>query len=299
MPAREPPAGTAAMPVLEQMLAAIRQHPSRTWSLIVTVYGDAIVPRGGSVWLGTLYAILGAMGVGEGVVRTAMSRLAGDGWLERSRVGRNSYYRLADKGRETFAAATRQIYFFRRPHWTGGLDLVLPGSGADAEPVRTALREAGFGTPLPGLWIAPPGRRIPQAATNDLVLRVEGSGDSIRDLAARSWSLGALAASYDAFIATFAPLRTILDDPGRLGELDALVVRIVMIHEFRRIVLRDPVLPEDVLPSPWAGQAARELCADLYRALLPASERWLDRNAIGEDGLALPPTQDISDRFRD
>jgi hypothetical protein len=42
------------------------------------------------------------------VVRTAMSRLAADGWLERRKAGRNSFYRLAGKGRQTFDAATRQ-----------------------------------------------------------------------------------------------------------------------------------------------------------------------------------------------
>ena len=36
--------------------------------------------------------------IDSGVVRTAMSRLAADGWLERNKVGRNSFYRLVEEG---------------------------------------------------------------------------------------------------------------------------------------------------------------------------------------------------------
>jgi len=68
------------------------------------VFGDAIVPRGGSVWLGTLLEFFGAIDIDSGVVRTAMSRLAADGWLEREKVGRNSFYRLMKQGRQTFDA---------------------------------------------------------------------------------------------------------------------------------------------------------------------------------------------------
>ena len=81
---------------LDPILDHLRGEPSRTWSIIITIYGDAIVPRGGCVWLGTLLAFFRAMGLSDGLVRTAMSRLATDGWLERIKVGRNSFYRLAD-----------------------------------------------------------------------------------------------------------------------------------------------------------------------------------------------------------
>jgi phenylacetic acid degradation operon negative regulatory protein len=77
-------------------VAHIRERrPLRAWSLIVTIYGDAVVPRGGSLWLGSLLDMMAAFGIGGGVVRTAMSRLAKDGWIERQRIGRQSYYRLS------------------------------------------------------------------------------------------------------------------------------------------------------------------------------------------------------------
>ena len=95
---------------LSRIVDQLKREPSRTGSIVITVFGDAIVPRGGSVWLGTLLAFFEMLDIEGGVVRTAMSRLATDGWLERSKVGRNSFYRLARKGRQTFDAATRHIY---------------------------------------------------------------------------------------------------------------------------------------------------------------------------------------------
>lgn len=80
---------------LSRIVNRFKREPSRTGSLIITFYGDAILLRGGSVWLGTLLAFLELLEIDGGVVRTAMSRLAADGWLDREKVGRKSFYRLA------------------------------------------------------------------------------------------------------------------------------------------------------------------------------------------------------------
>ncbi|GGC54769.1 phenylacetic acid degradation operon negative regulatory protein PaaX [Chelatococcus reniformis] len=283
---------------LGPILAQLRAAPSRTWSIIITVYGDAIVPRGGSVWLGTLLAFFKALGVGEGVVRTAMSRLASDGWLERRKVGRNSFYRLADKGRATFAEATRHIYGARPRPFAGHFDLALLGNGAERA-VRAALEEAGFGTPAPGVWVALAGQPLPAPADAALRLEVHGELDTLRRLAARSWPLAATADAYRRFVATFAPMRAALGRDAALTDADALVARVLLIHEYRRVVLRDPLLPADVLPADWPGETARTLCASLYRDLVAPSERWLDAHAVDETGAPLPAAAAVFRRFQD
>src|SRR5207247_1851535 len=83
------------------------------------------------------------------------SRLAADGWLERERIGRNSFYRLAERGQQTFEAATRHIYDPAPSDWTGCFELLLIGNAEDRDSAREALRNAGFGSPLPGVWVAP------------------------------------------------------------------------------------------------------------------------------------------------
>src|SRR4029077_463445 len=127
---------------LGRIIDELKREPSRTGSIVITLFGDAIVPRGGSVWLGTLLKFFEALDIDSGVVRTAMSRLASDGWLEREKVGRNSFYRLTDNGRHTFAPATTHIYDSPPSDWTGRFELLLIGRAEDRDISRDALKNA-------------------------------------------------------------------------------------------------------------------------------------------------------------
>ena len=192
---------------LSRIIDQFKREPSRTGSIIITVFGDAIVPRGGVVWLGTLLQFFESLDIDSGVVRTAMSRLAADGWLTREKAGRNSFYRLADKGRQTFEAATRHIYDPPPSDWTGRFELLLIGNGEDRDASREALRNAGFGSPLPGVWVAPSGVPVPDEADGAIRLEVSAEDDSGRRLLSASWPLQRTADAYLKFMKTFEPLR--------------------------------------------------------------------------------------------
>jgi phenylacetic acid degradation operon negative regulatory protein len=242
--------------MLQALLADLRDRPSRTGALIITLYGDALASRGGSVWLGTLLEVFRAMGVGDGVVRTAVSRLATEGWLSRSRAGRNSFYRLDQAGRRESEAAALRIYGPLAPAWDGAFRLALVEPAA-----RGAFAGAGFGAVSPGVMLAAGGSDppSPSSASSETALLLTARADlpTARRLAARA---------------------------GPLGDLEALIARMLLIQEYRRIVLRDPHLPADLLPAAWPGAAARSLCAGLYAAMLPGSERWLDEHGVCETG---------------
>lgn len=287
-----------AHPALEGIVGHLRGEPSRTASLVVTLYGDAIAPRGGSVWLGTLLAFFRELGVGEGAVRTAMSRLAADGWLERTRLGRNSFYRLAECGRSTFAAATEHIYNPPALSWDGCFTLILPGPGSHRDTTRTALAAAGFGSPLPGLFVAAAGAAVPDSLEGALRLVTEPDPEAARRLAATTWPLDGMAVAYGRFIETFGPLRPDVAAGSGLADADAFVARILMIHAYRRVILRDPLLPRALLPDGWPGHAARELCAALYEVLLPGSENWLDLHGVSEMGPLPLAGPELQRRFR-
>ena len=284
---------------LDRIIEELKREPSRTGSIVITVFGDAIVPRGGSVWLGTLLEFFKALDIDGGVVRTAVSRLAGDGWLERNRVGRNSFYRLAATGRHTFDIATRHIYDPPPQDWTGRFELLLIGNADDRDASREALRSAGFGSPLPGVWVAPSGVPIPDEASRAIRLEVSAEDDSGRRLLADSWPLENIADAYLKFMKTFEPLRSWITRRAPLANGDAFTARILLIHHYRRVVLRDPLLPLALLPKDWPGRAARALCGEIYRAILPASEQWLDRNGSNEDGPLPKAGSELGNRFRD
>lgn len=256
-----------------------RTGAPRIASLIVTVWGDAVAPRGGSLWLGSLQAILDRFGCTPGQVRTAMSRLTEEGWLARNRVGRNSFYRLGPRGEASFSAAAARIYAGRPRDWDGRFRL-LPF----AEPAaREALAADGFGT-LPGgamLGVAGDPALLPRGVP--VLLGATRDPAEARLLAARAWPLAPLAEGYGRFIDAFGPLREAAIPPE-----EALPLRLLLVHEWRRLMLRDPLLPAALLPEAWPGTAARALTGALYRRLTPLAEAWLDREGRNEDG-PLPP----------
>jgi phenylacetic acid degradation operon negative regulatory protein len=284
---------------LARIVDQLKREPSRTGSIVITVFGDAIVPRGGSVWLGTLLEFFKTIDIDSSVVRTAMSRLAAEGWFERKKIGRNSFYRLVKRERQTFDVATKHIYGAPASDWTGRFQLLLIGNGGHGDAAREALKNAGFGSPLPGVWVAPSGVPIPEEAASAIRLEVSAEDDSGRRLLSESWPLQRTADAYLKFMKTFDPLRSWIDRRKGLSDVDAFTARILLIHHYRRVVLRDPLLPGALLPADWPGRAARDLCGEIYRGLLPASEQWLDRHAKNEDGPLPPAGEELARRFED
>jgi len=153
-------------------------------------------------------------------------------------------------------------------------------AGADHRP---AFLAAGYGVATPGLFVtADPALDPPVAGS--IVLYATADDASIRRLTAQTWPLDRLAAAYAEFTEVFRSM----EGWSGFDPLDALAARTLLVHEYRRIVLQDPLLPAAILPPDWPGEAARRLCATLYPMLLPASEAWLDAHARTENG-PLPP----------
>lgn len=282
-------------PWLAARLAALHDGPHRTGSLIVTLFGDAVVPRGGELSIASLLAIMAAMEIGEGVVRTAASRLAAEGWLERRRVGRKGFYRLARSGERIFAEATRRIYGRPPAGENGRLLLVLLGPEADRERARAALEEAGFAALAPGLFVAPRGRSVPQLAGLHR-LEAEPAPGEAPALARLAWPLDAIARGYGHFLEVWEPA---LAASEPVPPLSALIARILLIHDYRRLLLKDPLLPAALLPADWPQPRARALCGRLWHRLLPPSEAWLDAHATCERGPLPPPGAELLRRFAD
>src|SRR5437660_12127088 len=135
--------------LLDQFHARI---PIRAGSLIVTLFGDAIVPRGGHLALSSLLEIMRAFRVSETLVRTAMSRLVAEGLFERSKIGRNTFYSLSASGQQAFAEAAKKIYGMPREQWDGRFDLLLlEGTAAERADARNRWQARGYGVLTPDL----------------------------------------------------------------------------------------------------------------------------------------------------
>lgn len=282
-----------------------RQRPLRAGSLLVTLFGDAIAPRGGAIALGSLIRLGEPFGLSERLVRTSVARLAQDGWLTGRRVGRVSEYTLADHGAARFSTAAQRIYAATPPPWDGRWTMiVLPAAktrGRDA--VRHELRFAGFGEPVVGLFLHP-AATMAQAAELIAKLRLDGTATLLRTepttsagnapLVEHGWQLAELDRRYRAFVRDFQPL----SEAGPLDPESAFLLRTLLVHEYRRIHLLDPDLPSDLLPDGWAGATARALCGELYRAVFASAERYLDTVGTRLAGPLPPASPDARARFR-
>jgi phenylacetic acid degradation operon negative regulatory protein len=287
-----------------------RSRPTlRAGSLITTVFGDSIAPRGGTVWLGSLIRAMAEFGVNERLVRTSVFRLVKDGWLQSSQVGRRSFYSLTDAGREKFRTATHRIYGEPATGWDGKWCLLLL-SNLDADRKESVRRECGwlgFGA-LSANVLAHP---APDASDLEVTLKRAGAADDVvvmssrtvrsetpmRTLAGSAWNLDDIDARYEKFVTMFRPLFAALKKARSVDPCTAFVARTLLIQEYRKVLLRDPQLPHELLPAGWHGTAAYQLCRNLYRGLYHAADDYLSEVMETADGPLPPPAGDYLQRF--
>ena len=293
-----------------RLIDEFRSRPTvRAGSLITTVFGDAIAPRGGNVWLGSLIKVMSLFGVSERLVRTSVFRLARDGWLQSEQIGRRSYYSLSDEGRARFDQATHRIYGSPATDWDGHWCLLLL-SGLETATKETVRKECGwlgFGAMSANVLAHP----SPDLADLDVTIQRLGVGNELvvvngqtirneagmRRLAHDSWNLAELDERYGEFVATFRPLMAALQKNPQASDQTAFIARTLLIQEYRKIMLRDPLLPQELLPGDWQGAAAYQLCSNLYRLLHESADRYLSATMETADGPLPLPAAAFMQRF--
>ncbi len=143
---------------LDALINNFRQRrPIRAGSLIITVYGDAIAPRGGTVWLGSLIKLLEPLGLNQRLTRTSVFRLTKENWFSAEQVGRRSYYSLTGSGRRRFEQAFKRVFAAHYPDWDGKwMQVLLSQVAADKRKgVREQLQWLGFGSLAPTVLLHP------------------------------------------------------------------------------------------------------------------------------------------------
>ncbi len=294
-----------------------RQRRVQAGSLIISVFGDAILPRGGRIWLGSLIRLLEPLELNERLVRTSVFRLAKEEWLRTESIGRRADYVLTPSGRRRFEEASRHIYASHAPLWDRRWRLILVVGELDPkvrEEVRRALFWQGFGALGADCFVHPSAELssvldaliaegLAPALSALLPLFAADSRSAMSasdaDLVRRAWDLGQLSEAYSGFVATYQP---VLDDLRRdhlveVSEQDAFLLRTLLIHDYRRLLLRDPELPDVLLPADWPGQQARLLCKELYKRLEPLSARHLDKHFTLSDGTVPSEDSGLPERF--
>ena len=291
-------------PFVDALVAHLHQRDRlRVWSIVISIFGDAILPRGGRVWLGSLLEICARLGIEAGSVRAAMSRLAQDGWIMREKQGRKSFYRLAETGKVASEAASHRIYAPVDSDWGGQWSILMisdqAGEGRDAR--RAQLRAAGFGAVAPTIFIRPDmaGNKAPQVAPKGDFLFTAQLADfsDPHGLGQQAWDTDTLEAEYRAFDQLYTPMLQAFEGGAMLAPLEAMALRTMLIHDFRRLVLRDPMLPAQISGPQWLGNTVRHMVAKFYHLLLKDSENWLDSQMADYDAGLKNCDNSIAKRF--
>lgn len=251
--------------------------------MLFTLYGDYVYPGGDDIWLGSLVAIGGALGMSEVALRSAVARLARERWIVARKNGYRSYYGLSPAGRALIEEGTRRIYRANGRVWDGKWCLLTYSIPESKRALRDRMRKRlawlGFGHLGSGTYIAPRDvsdevRRLADSlgagdfARTFIAERASGTSDD--QIVRECWDLARIARAYERFTRHYAPLyerdkarkRT-----GSLKNVDAFIMRFALTHDFRRFPFIDPDLPNSLLPSGWAGARARKLF-EAYHAML-------------------------------
>jgi phenylacetic acid degradation operon negative regulatory protein len=250
-------------------------------SALFDVYGDHLLARGAQAQVAALVRLLAPAAISPAAVRTAVSRMARQGWLTPVKLPGGAGYRLTPKALSRLRQAWDRIYRQDTPSWDGNWHVVVIDHIAERarrDRVRSALGYLGYACLDGSTWISPrPSVELDPVIAAEQVRAERFSasyeGDP-RGLAARAWDLDGLAHAYQRWIS----YATELVGTGDGEQPDDLVfaMRSELVHEWRKFLFVDPGLPAELLPPGWPGIAAAKLFHREAARLLPAAGRFVD-----------------------
>lgn len=259
---------------------------STSQGLLLTLLGDYWFGRRSYIPSAALVALLAEFDISAQASRAALSRVQRAGYLEGSRQGRNTSYRLSELSAERGLVTGRRIMRFtaERPSdtrpWDGRWTIVtyaLQTDQADERRrIRRQLRLLGFGPLQDAVWISPRplAARVREALGGDVAVALtvfEDAGLAVgTELdVARIWRLDELGERYRAVLDHLAPTLPLVKGRSRPAPEDALRLRTLAMAEWRLLPGLDPRLPTALLPRQWPGWEARRTFAQVYDRLGP------------------------------
>lgn len=254
-------------------------------SALFDVYGDHLRSRGGQAPVAGLIRLLAPLDIAAPAVRTAISRMVREGWLQPCRQSTGPGYGLTPRGSQRLDDAAARVYRSRDQAWNGTWHLLVvePMAGRSTrQRLRAALGYLGY-APLGGLgsgggtWIAPRPSSEVSALLEAEGARAEqfvanGNGDPA-GLMRRAWDVDGIAAAYQRWL---AEARSLVAGVAFTSDEEAYAVRSRLVHEWRKFLFQDPGLPRELLPADWPGATAAAFFDTEASRLAPAANRFVD-----------------------
>ncbi len=240
------------------------QGDLRVWSVIISIFGDLALNRDDVITGALLTRLTTLMGLKPEAVRVALFRLRRDGWITSRKSGRSSAYRLTDMGFGETQAARARIYAPSLPEPESWQLLVSRPmvQAARAQDEKT-LQEQGFHVVGPGIYLG-----ASDLPAGDDFLAIDGQITRLPDWLRVSMPPEGLEQGFADLCARLRDLTSLLDGaPAALDATERATLRVLIVHHWRRLLLRQPDLPDRFFPDGWPGVACRARVMGLLEQL--------------------------------
>jgi phenylacetic acid degradation operon negative regulatory protein len=230
-----------------------RGESHRLWSLLITAFGDLAGGKDQVISSTALNQITAAIGLKPEATRVALHRLRKDGWIEGCRDGRRSLYALTPEGQRQTAIARPKIYDQPNSDDVCHMVILEPGGPEKIRASDTVL----WVTPNIGLTTKLPKRNF-GIATADT-----GLPDWIRARVC----LPELIKETRDLQKHLEIVEHLIPDPNMLTPIQIATLRALIVHSWRRVILKAPDLPDHVFPATWKGPECRNSMSEILRRL--------------------------------
>jgi phenylacetic acid degradation operon negative regulatory protein len=250
-------------------------------SALFDVYGDHLRSRGSQAPVAAVVRMLDPVGIAAPAVRTAISRMVMQGWLEPVQLSGGRGYRTTERANRRLDETADRIYRRHVPRWDGHWHLVFvepPSARAARVRLRADLTFVGYAELGDNVWVSP----FPRG---ELGAVLERSGASARTARADqfdpeptgAWDLEALRSAYDGWLKSAERLVGDHLDAHDDADEAAFAARFHLVHEWRKFLFADPGLPDELLPTDWPGREAADVFAVEASRLKPGTDRFVAR----------------------
>ncbi len=220
---------------------------------MVSLFGDLAQKDGKGIEGPLLSAIMQGLDIKPEATRVALHRLRKDGWLTSEKSGRISHHSLTEEGRKQSALASPRIYA-DPTQLDSGWQLVIVSGSKSMD--GTSGMNGGFTQLSPRVFVGPSNLSAPEEA-------ISLNGESVPAWLILEAQPHALKENYAELLSTLQILQEDLELAPPETPIEIAVLRCLIVHNWRRLVLKHPLLPAPLIDSEWPGHQCHVLVWEL------------------------------------
>jgi phenylacetic acid degradation operon negative regulatory protein len=262
-------------------------------TIIFTLFGAYIIPRGGEIWVGNLIKLLDTFDLSSNAVRIVLSRMSKQKLLKSRKKGRKSYYSLSKKGYEFMIYGRNKGLEREYKHWDKKWRFLIYSIPEKfrrkRDRLRKKLKSIGFGSLGPSIWLSPYDFKeeliiiLDKMKLGDyvetFVSEYTGVNDE-KDLVKKAWDIKGLEYRYKEFVNKYSAIlssyKIKIKKEKDIDLSKCFIDRFKSTVKFIDIALDDPMLPINLLPHNWIGYKAKKIHKGLRELLAEGANKFVD-----------------------